>query len=488
MKHIYAPAKMHPKLILQNGTLGIIRSFAVFLLPLLIFSGCMEDDFDENDLRDVCPRVTSRAPAAGDSGVRIDSHVIAEFNKSMNPESFDKNTTFIVRDDAGLIPGDLNITEQTVVFEPRGFLPQQTLITVEIKKEVADFYDFNLEGDVIWTFTTGSLEDIKGPYVIARSPRNGATNVVLNSHIIAEFNEPLNPATVNSDNFMVYENGNAIQGTLFYEDQTAWFVPLNYLAPNTTYEVLITTGIMDPMGNAMENDESWSFTTGTTIEPIPNSCDISKIEEFVILSGRYIRNLSGTSSITGNVGLYPGVYDDIFDIDTILDVDGTVYVTGNVPVDGLPGKLIRAKADLKEAYHQAREASDPTPVSISGDQGGNTLTPGIYKTQQLLVQSGDLTLDAQGNPHSFWIFQVDAYFETSANIILEGGADPRNIFWQVGIRDILGPNVIIGENTQFFGNILSKQGISVGENGIVHGRLLVKDGGVRLHNSTIVIP
>jgi hypothetical protein len=488
MKHIYNPAKMHHKVFSSKGTVRMLRGLIAFVLPLLIFSGCMEDDFDQNDLRDVCPRVESRTPAGGEDGVRIDSDITVTFNKAMNPESIINESTFIVRDANGVIPGSKSFSEQTAVFTPTNYLPVLSDITVEVKKEVRDLYDFNLEDDVTWTFKTGTLEDISGPYIIDRSPKPAAVNVVRNAHVIVEFNEPIDPATINTDNFMVLRNGEAIVGSVYYSNKVAWFMPENYLESFTGYEAVLTTDIADPMGNNMEEEDRWSFTTSDVIEHIPNAVDLRSFANYVMLSGTYIMNDSGASSITGDVGLYPGVYENIIGIDTLNHVDGTVYVIGAVPVPGLPGELIRTKKQLAIAYEFAKNANIPEAVSIAGNLGGATLTPGVYNTHTLLVHGGDLTLDAQGNPHQYWIFQVESLLETTGNIILTGGADPRNIYWQVGVREILGPNVLIGDNTSFAGNILSRQGISMGNNAHITGRLLVMDGGIRLDNSTVVIP
>lgn len=487
MKHIYNPAKMHHKVSSDNSTLRMLGGLFAFVLPLLIFSGCMEDDFDQDDLRDVCPRVESRTPARGEEGVRIDSEITAVFNKAMDPESINQNT-FIVRDANGTIPGSVSFSEKTAVFTPNNFLPQKTEITAEIKKEVHDMYYFNLEDDVRWTFNTGTLEDISGPYVISRSPQPDAINVVRNAHVVAEFNEPIDPATVITDNFMVYHNGEPIVGSVYYSNKVAWFMPENYLESFTEYEAVITTDISDPMGNFMENEERWSFTTSDVIEHIPGAVDLRKISNYVMIAGQYIKNLTGTSSITGDVALFPGVYENIVGIDTLNHVDGTVYVIGAVPIPGLPKELIRVKNELVKAYQFAETANDPAAIDITGDQGGVTLTPGIYKSHTLSIKNGDLTLDAQGNPHQYWIFQVESLLEITGDIILTGGATPRNIYWQVGIREVLGPNVLIGENSSFAGNILSMQGIKMGNNAHITGRLLVKHGGIRLHNSTVVIP
>jgi hypothetical protein len=132
----------------------------------------------------------------------------------------------------------------------------------------------------------------------------------------------------------------------------------------------------------------------------------------------------------------------------------------------IPTALLQAKNDLTAAYLQAEGASMPAPVTISGDIGGQTLAPGIYKsTSSLLIQNGNLTLDAQGNPNASWIFQIASDFTTiggspfpspaGGNIILAGGAQAKNIFWQVG------SSATIGDYTSFKGTILALTSVTM---------------------------
>src|SRR5688572_13785203 len=72
---------------------------------------------------------------------------------------------------------------------------------------------------------------------------------------------------------------------------------------------------------------------------------------------------------------------------------------------------------------------------LSGDLGGTTLLPGIYKaTEAVRIQDGDLILDARGNEKAVWIFQFDSDFFTEGgiggNVILVGNAKAENVFWQ----------------------------------------------------------
>jgi hypothetical protein len=92
---------------------------------------------------------------------------------------------------------------------------------------------------------------------------------------------------------------------------------------------------------------------------------------------------------------------------------------------------------------------------ISGDLGGVTLTPGIYKaTDEVRIQEGDLILDAKGNENAIWIFELASKFSTvggaGGSVVLVGNAQAKNVFWQM--EEVAS----IGEGTSFKGNILSR--------------------------------
>ena len=95
------------------------------------------------------------------------------------------------------------------------------------------------------------------------------------------------------------------------------------------------------------------------------------------------------------------------------------------------------------------------PIHIGGDVGGSTLLPGVYKaTGSVTIQDGDLILDAQGNEHAEWIFEITSDLITvggrGGNVILCGGAKAQNVFWRTDRM------ATIGEGTSFKGSILSK--------------------------------
>jgi hypothetical protein len=106
------------------------------------------------------------------------------------------------------------------------------------------------------------------PIVSSTIPLNGALGVPLRQVISATFNEEMNPTTINDATFIVTEaNGTAVAGTVTYSGTTATFTPSSFLKPNTTYTGRIKTGVKDVMGNALQTDYVWTFSTGMVIVP-----------------------------------------------------------------------------------------------------------------------------------------------------------------------------------------------------------------------------
>jgi hypothetical protein len=119
----------------------------------------------------------------------------------------------------------------------------------------------------------------------------------------------------------------------------------------------------------------------------------------------------------------------------------------------------------------------------TGNIAGLTLVPGLYKfTSGLGITGSDVTLS--GSETDVWIFQIatDLVVANGVQVILAGGAQAANIFWQVGTSATLGTSCV------FQGTILADQSISLGTGATLNGRALASIAAVTIASSSITVP
>jgi len=109
------------------------------------------------------------------------------------------------------------------------------------------------------------------PVVSSTIPANGAVGVPLNQIISVNFNEEMNPATINSSSVIITAAGVVIPGTITYSGVTAVFTPTSRLSTNTVYTGRVKTSVKDVAGNALQTDYVWTFTSD--VAPIVFSTD-----------------------------------------------------------------------------------------------------------------------------------------------------------------------------------------------------------------------
>jgi len=192
-----------------------------------------------------------------------------------------------------------------------------------------------------------------------------------------------------------------------------------------------------------------------------------------ILAGSSITS-TGATNITGDVGLSPGSSVGGFPPGIL---NGTQHINDVISN--------QAKLDLTAAYNDAAGRTSTDIVTLSGNIGGLTLTPGLYKsTSSLAISSGDLTFDAKGNAEAVFIIQIATTLTTTSGrkVILAGGAKASNIFWQVG------SSATFGTTSSFKGTILAMQSITFNTGATLEGRGLARTGAVTMAGNTIVNP
>jgi hypothetical protein len=192
---------------------------------------------------------------------------------------------------------------------------------------------------------------------------------------------------------------------------------------------------------------------------------------FVVLAHTQITN-SGPTTLCGDLGLSPGTSNGG---GAVLTCGGVAHVTDTAAA--------QAQVDLTLAYNEA--AGRTYPALVSGNLGGQTFAPGLYKSSSgLAISSGDLTLDAKGDPNGTFIFQISSTLIVSPGrqVILAGGAKASNVFWQVGSYCSLGTTV------SMIGTIMAHNQITLDTGAVLTGRALSQIDEVTMLSNTITKP
>jgi hypothetical protein len=191
-----------------------------------------------------------------------------------------------------------------------------------------------------------------------------------------------------------------------------------------------------------------------------------------ILAGSTVTCVTG-GTINADVGVSPGSTTTGFP---------PCVITGATNLAN--AAAAQAQLDLTTAYDYLAGRPCGTVVTPA-DLGGRTLPPGIYCTASSMAVTGTVTLDGGGNANAVWVFQMGSTLTTGtgANIALIGGAQAKNVWWQVG------SSATLGTGTTFRGNILALTTITLVDNATMLGRALARNGAVSLGtNNTITLP
>ena len=205
------------------------------------------------------------------------------------------------------------------------------------------------------------------------------------------------------------------------------------------------------------------FTTGAQAATVVN---LGSASGFSVLGGSAITNVP-TTTMSNDLGLYPGT-----SVSGAPQTLGTAYVNDGVAQQG--------QTDLGTAITAA--TAQPGTAVTGGVLGGQpSFTPGVYAATTMDLAANDsVTLDAQGDPNAVFIFQASGALTTGANtqILFINGAQPCNVFWDVG-------TATLGGDSTFVGTLMASDSITADGGATIAGRLLANTGALSLDMNTI---
>ncbi len=475
------------------------------------------------------PTVTSTIPVNGATNVPFNQAIGITFSEAMNPATI-SSTTFNLAGPGGTAIAGL-VTYATIgnaaTFTPTVDLAPSTVFTATVTTGATDLAGNALVSNYVWAFTTGAAPDTTPPTVVSTIPLNGALGVPINQAVSATFSEAMNPLTITSATFQLAAPGGALIAATIAYDPTNFIVtltPSTPLAYNTTYTATATTGETDLAGNALTSNYVWTFTTAVLVLPPP--VDLGTASLFGAFGGGAgITNQGIYTVVNGDIGttgastLITGFHDNgpgCIYTETPLNigtVNGTIETAAPSPTVACPNEgttvtsdiAANAAADALAAYGALVALPGGLDVSTcpgcgggsAGELGGRTLAAGVYKSAPGTygITLGNLTLDAQGDPNAYWVFQMATTLTVGTpsaheSVILANGAQAKNIFWQVGTAATI--NGILGGGTMV-GTVISQAAITISTAGVstvttINGRVLALAASVTMVNTVINVP
>lgn len=314
-----------------------------------------------------------------------------------------------------------------------------------------------------------------GPSVTITSPLNGATNVSTGVAVTATFSTLMEPASLNASSFYLSAGGVRLPGVVTYSLSRATLTPTAPLAEGTLITAVVTTAARDLAGRPLVALTTWSFRTATAGVGQRSPVNLGSATGFAILAKTGVSTV-GTTAIVGDVGLSPAAASALSGFalsappttfTTSALVTGQVFASDYDPPT--PANLTAAVLDMQTAYDDAAGRTLPDHTELAaGTLSGLTLAPGLYKWGTAVNIPTSITLS--GSSNDVWIFQIaqNLTVGNGVQIVLAGGALPRNIFWQVAGQTTL------GTTSNMKGTILCRTLIAMNTGSTLLGRALAQ--------------
>ncbi|MCP5009237.1 MAG: Ig-like domain-containing protein, partial [Aestuariibacter sp.] len=214
------------------------------------------------------PSVTQQIPAGGSRDWFGLNEVVLYLNDAMDAASIPD--AFHVAQNGVLVDGTLEVLgdNRAIRFTATEAFAEGALIQVYLESLATDDSG-NAVYDYDGYFTMGSSDDLVGSraYPTVYAPYGGQTEVPLNPEIMVRYNEPLDPAALNSARIELQNSSDSqlmpVDVSLDSSGYILQVMPQGLLAANTSYRLTLDD-IIDTDGDTNTSRYTSSFTTGAT--------------------------------------------------------------------------------------------------------------------------------------------------------------------------------------------------------------------------------
>lgn len=251
------------------------------------------------------------------SNILLDATLKLQFSEKVEQNSLNSNSV-ILKDE-----GNLAVLS-TISYDPASNIlsikPSENLkpsktYAIKLTNKIEDLAsntldEFNIE------FTT--LDEINAtPLSVSSTSLSSQSSISKNSNINIEFSKEIDTKTL-SENVIIQEVGKnySISSEIAVNGNTITVNPVNDLKDDTSYELIIKTGLKDSFGNNFDTEQKFSFQTQAIVDQKAPTLEISSIEN----EAKDI-SLDTTFSFTFNENMDENSINNGISLKTIDDVN-----------------------------------------------------------------------------------------------------------------------------------------------------------------------
>jgi hypothetical protein len=195
-----------------------------------------------------------------------------------------------------------------------------------------------------------------------------------------------------------------------------------------------------------------SFFCGVSSASAQTPPSLGAAQSFAVLGGGSVTAAGAGTVITGDVGVSPGV-----------SITGSITVVPPYSTHQTDGPANAAQTSATALYLDLANRVGATP--LLPELGGTQVPPGVYSFTSTanIANNTSLILNGAG----IYIFQVASAItaNTGSNVLLQNGASPCNVFWQVTSAATL-------NGVNFVGTVVAQAAVTLGPSAALNGRAL----------------
>ena len=204
---------------------------------------------------------------------------------------------------------------------------------------------------------------------------------------------------------------------------------------------------------------------GTPVLTGPAAPALNSVACYTIFSGNGAVTNAGITFVTGDVGTNVGLTTGF----QTENVTGTIHANPDV-------STAICAVDLNNVYTYLNTLPVDIELLYPAAFGNDlVLTPHTYLMDAATVLNGTIYLNAQGNADAVFVIKINGALSTStyAKVILQNGAQAKNVFWKVDGA------ISLNDYADFKGTVIGNNGAVIINTGVtIEGRVLSTSGGI----------